>query len=84
MIAVWGSAEYFDPTGIIHNRAGWAEGDWDATGMFDSSDMVAAFADGGYENGLRPAAAAVPEPTSMVLLVTGWIGVAVCRRRLRS
>ena len=51
-------------------RAGWAEGNWDADpdGVFNSSDMVAAFADGGYEKGLRTDAAAVPEPGAWLLV----------------
>ena len=64
--------------------ASWAEGDWNGDGIFDSSDMVTAFADGGYEKGPRADVAAVPEPTSVLLLMAGLIGVAVCRLRLRS
>ena len=30
-------------------EAGWADGDWNGDGIFDSSDMVTAFVDGGYE-----------------------------------
>ena len=33
---------------------------------------------------LRMAAAAVPEPTSLLLLMAGLMGVAICRRHLRS
>ena len=45
-------------------EAGWAEGNWNGDGVFDSSDMVRAFVDGGYEKGPRMDAAAVPEPMS--------------------
>ena len=57
--------------------AGWAEGDWDGSKVFDSGDFVAAFVDGGYEIGQRPvgAVSAVPEPSSLVLLLCGslWL-----------
>jgi hypothetical protein len=59
--------------------AGWAEGDWDANLEFNSSDMVAAFADGGYEKGPQPPAVAVPEPTSILLLVMGLTGLVTFR-----
>jgi hypothetical protein len=56
----------------------WEEGDWDGNQVFTSGDMVAAFVDGGYESGrwLGEAVAAVPEPSSVLLLVLGivvWI-----------
>jgi hypothetical protein len=61
------------------DMAGWAEGDWSGDMVFDSSDLVVAFADGGYEQG--PAAvAAVPEPSSIVLLFLGTL-MMVRRRR---
>ena len=65
-------------------EGGWANGDWSGDGFFSSRDMVAAFVDGGYEKGPRTDAVAVPEPTSVLLLVTGLVGVAGCRRRLGS
>ena len=53
-----------------------AGGDWpdlvNGDRKFGSGDMVAAFAAGGYEKGLRPATGvnAVPEPSGIVLVVT--------------
>ena len=61
--------------------AGWAAGDWDGNMLFDSSDLVIAFTDGGYENGPPPAVAAVPEPSSLLIVVLGLIGLATCSRR---
>ena len=46
-------------------------------------DMIAAFVDGGFEEGLKTDAFAVSEPTSVLLLMTGLIAVGVwqrCRR----
>ena len=49
---------------------------------FDSSDMVAAFAAGGYEKGQKPAAvSAVPEPSSLVLLLISLLGLCGRRRQ---
>ena len=63
--------------------AGWAEGDWDGDMVFDSGDLVAAFSDGGYEQGpFMPAApAAVPEPSSIVLLLLGATLMVLRRRK---
>ncbi len=61
--------------------AGWADGDWNGDMSFDSSDLVAAFSDGGYELG-PPPAAAVPEPSSLVLALLSVMGlVGIVRRR---
>lgn len=61
-------------------QAGWEEGDWDGDLTFGSRDFVAAFLDGGYELGPRPGVAAVPEPSSVALLLLGGL-LALARRR---
>jgi hypothetical protein len=64
--------------------ATWGEGNWNADGKFDSGDFVAAFSDGGYEAGPKPAVAAVPEPTALVLALLGLVSLAIHRRRARA
>ncbi len=61
----------------------WRTGDWNADGDFDSDDLILAIQDGGYEQGRRIPASAVPEPTSLLMLMVGLIGVAICRRFCR-
>ena len=70
--------------------AGWEEGDWNGDRVFGSSDMVAAFVAGGYEKGLKPngpnpAVSAVPEPSSVGLLISAAVFGAFSglRRRRR-
>lgn len=76
-IQVFAAGEYEDE---IAGNSTWAEGDWDGSGDFDSGDFVAAFAGGAYEQGPNaPAANAVPEPSSLVLL--GLAGLAFLSRR---
>jgi ELWxxDGT repeat protein len=80
LVSVFQAGEYED---AFEGNSTWATGDWDGDGQFTSTDFVLAFVDGGYEQGTRTDAAAVPEPTSVLLLVTNLIAVAVCRRRLQ-
>ena len=61
--------------------AGWGEGDWDGDGTFNSGDFVVAFSAGGYESGPRAAVSAVPEPTSLVLLLSSLTAVGFIRRK---
>ena len=68
LVSVFQAGHYED--GIAMN-SGWAEGDWNGNGDFESGDLVIAFQDGGYEQGPRAAANAVPEPTAVMLMVTG-------------
>ena len=57
--------------------AGWAEGDWNGDSVFNSTDFIIAFQDGGYEQGPRTDAAAVPEPAAWLLwlLAAAWLPV---------
>ena len=52
------------------------------TGDFTTSDLVAAFRDGGYEQ--RGLVALVPEPSSSVILITGLMAAAFYRQRRRD
>ena len=58
--------------------AGWEEGDWDGTGVFDSGDFVRAFQDGGYELAPAAAAATVPEPATISLVLLAVTGLLLC------
>ncbi|MFC1759739.1 hypothetical protein ACFL2H_13395, partial [Planctomycetota bacterium] len=69
-VFVFGASKY--ETGQV---ASWAEGDWNGDQKFNTSDFVAAFSDGGYEKGPRPAA--VPEPSSILLVLVGFVSMAV-------
>ena len=74
IVNAWGS--------VLSDPVSWSEGDWNGDGIFDSSDMVTAFADGGYEQGLRPDAVAVPEPDSAFLsLLVLLVSIRAHRRR---
>ena len=78
LIAVLTAGEYEDS---IKRNSGWATGDWNADGDFNTSDLLVAWTDGGYEQGPRPATRAVPEPSSVIVLMT-MLGVPLWRRLL--
>ena len=61
------------------DAAGWIDGDWDGDLLFTTGDLVTAFQTGKYEQGPRGAAPAIPEPSSLVMLLIGV--VAFLRRR---
>ena len=75
-VEVFGAGKY--ETGEL---ALWSEGDWNGDERFDSGDFIAAFQDGGYEMGARAAVAAVPEPSSLLMLMFGMLGIGRIRRR---
>ena len=55
-------------------------GDFNGDGRTNSSDLVVALADGGYEAGVPGAIAAVPEPMGATLLLIGSLLLG-CRVR---
>ena len=62
--------------------ASWGEGDWNGDLSFGSGDLVTAFTDGGYDAGARAPAAAVPEPSTLtLLLMVALSAFGVYRRR---
>ena len=75
-VTVFTAGQYED---AVAGNSTWATGDWNGDGDFNSSDFVTAFSAGGYEIGPRAAVSAVPEPSSIVLLLIGMS--ALVRRR---
>ena len=63
--------------------ATWSEGDWNGDFRFNGQDFITAFADGGYLMGRRSSVAAVPEPSSHVLLLCGTLLLVQLRRKTR-
>lgn len=80
-IAVFAAGQYED---VLLGNSTWATGDWNGDTEFSSGDMVFAFQSGGYELGPRTAAAAVPEPGSLGLLLIAGIGLLRARLGRRA
>lgn len=59
----------------LPKNATWATGDWNGDAEFDSGDLVLALQMGGYELGPRATAAAIPEPSSCLLLALAILGM---------
>ncbi|MEZ6121112.1 MAG: hypothetical protein R3C28_31720 [Pirellulaceae bacterium] len=62
---------------MITSNSVWSTGDWSTDGDFNSSDLVLAFQDGGYEQGPRAGVQAVPEPASSVLWLLSLLSVVI-------
>lgn len=69
-VLVFTAGQYED---TIEGNSVWETGDWNGDGDFNSSDFVQAFSAGGFEQGPRGAVAAVPEPSSVVLVAIGFL-----------
>jgi hypothetical protein len=81
LVQIFQAGQYEDD--VVANST-WATGDWNADGEFTSSDLVVAFQDGGYEQGPRVGIAAVPEPSSYLLVIAAAVGLFCNRRSSRS
>ena len=60
----------------------WTSGDWNGDGFFTSDDTIEALADNGYEKGPRADVASIPEPSSLLLIGLGCLGLHTRRRSL--
>ena len=65
-------AEYEDS---IEGNSTWERGDWNGNGDFETSDLILAFQDAGFEQGPRDVArlAVVPEPYGMSAFAIGLL-----------
>ncbi len=79
LIAVFRAAKYDSDT-----QAQWHEGDWTGDGSFDSTDLILALQDGGYELGPRPSVLAVPEPSDVAIVTIAALIVMSSTRGRRG
>lgn len=79
-VSVFQTGEYED---AIAMNSLWQDGDWNGDGDFNSTDFVTGFQSGGFEAGPRAAVSAVPEPSSIGLLVASGLLMAAGKRRSR-
>lgn len=77
LVEIFQAGQYEDDT---DGNSTWATGDWNGDGDFDSGDLVTAFQAGGFESGPRPAPAAVPEPSSIAILLVTTAGLILRRK----
>ena len=75
-VKIYGSAKYEQDQDARRDEC-----DWTGDLRFNSSDLVAAFSDGGFEKGPRVATVAVPEPPVWNLVVFGWVLACAFVRR---
>ena len=77
LLTVFQAGQYEDNT---PGNSDWQSGDWDGNGDFDTGDLTAAFADGGY----TVATVAVPEPASYPASLAVLIMYSLSRSRRRQ
>lgn len=81
LINVFQANEFRDA--IVGNST-WISGDWDGDAEVDSSDLILAFQQGGYENGPRTTRS-IPEPCGLEWVVFwGTVLIRNSNRRVRS
>ncbi len=80
LVRVFQVGEYED---AIASNSRWETGDWNGDLEFDTSDLVAAFIDGGYGLGPRGGALMVPEPGLLGSFIAG-MGLAIVWRPSRG
>ncbi|MEZ6115113.1 MAG: hypothetical protein R3C28_00850 [Pirellulaceae bacterium] len=78
---VFQAGEYEDS--LVRN-SNWSDGDWNGDGEFTSSDLVLAFAAGGYETSATSSATFVPEPNAIGMLVGMLMLLRLPKRRTRK
>ncbi len=79
LVSAFAAREYED--GISRNTE-WSEGDWKRDADFESSDLIWAFSEGGYDQAPRSSVSAGPEPvnSAWILFVLGTRSQSVGRR----